>query len=255
MRAARSTKRGFTLIELLVVIAIIAILAAILFPVFARAREKARQTSCLSNTRQIGTAVLSYMQDYDGRLYYFQCLHAAFQTPPWPADGSNITIMLDGGTQRFLNPYMKNSQILVCPSDDEGDYWSRRSSGWVNTANAIFPDMTHVVSSYYFRYWIDYNGANGNILKEALLGQPAQQVVYSDVQAFHIDPKNVWTTGPEPQINATFFDGHAKVWRHVTAQDYPGGSVHDLNWMWFRPDGTPIQGSHQNEPGSGRDVR
>jgi len=59
------TRRGFTLIELLVVIAIIAILAAILFPVFAKAREKARQTSCLSNAKQLGIAAMQYVQDYD----------------------------------------------------------------------------------------------------------------------------------------------------------------------------------------------
>src|SRR5437879_6040384 len=64
-RSVAGRRAGFTLIELLVVIAIIAILAAILFPVFAMAREKARQTSCLSNARQMGTALMAYAQDYD----------------------------------------------------------------------------------------------------------------------------------------------------------------------------------------------
>src|SRR2546426_2934798 len=67
MRSTRRNRRGFTLIELLVVIAIIAILAAILFPVFAQAREKARQISCLSNQKQLGTAMQLYLQDWDER--------------------------------------------------------------------------------------------------------------------------------------------------------------------------------------------
>jgi prepilin-type N-terminal cleavage/methylation domain-containing protein/prepilin-type processing-associated H-X9-DG protein len=95
-------RRGFTLIELLVVIAIIAILAAILFPVFAKAREKARQTSCLSNLKQIGLAALSYAQDYDERY-------------PLAATGPQ-------GTPRTyyfqtLTPYIKNKQIWKCPSN------------------------------------------------------------------------------------------------------------------------------------------
>jgi len=97
---------GFTLIELLVVIAIIAILAAILFPVFAKAREKARQTSCLSNSRQLATAVLSYVQDYD-ETFPVGC-------PDWWWTGGN-------GQPRCwsdaIDPYMKNIQILRCPSD------------------------------------------------------------------------------------------------------------------------------------------
>src|ERR1041385_4762121 len=68
LRSRNVGPRGFTLIELLVVIAIIAILAAILFPVFAQAREKARQASCLSNTKQLGLAYIQYVQDYDGNL-------------------------------------------------------------------------------------------------------------------------------------------------------------------------------------------
>jgi prepilin-type N-terminal cleavage/methylation domain-containing protein/prepilin-type processing-associated H-X9-DG protein len=92
-------RRGFTLIELLVVIAIIAILAAILFPVFAKAREKARQSTCLSNTKQLGLAIMQYAQDYDERL------------PPM-----NSQAPVNYLWYQVIDPYMKNSQILKCPS-------------------------------------------------------------------------------------------------------------------------------------------
>lgn len=97
--AGRQAKHGFTLIELLVVIAIIAILAAILFPVFARARENARRSSCASNMKQIGLGIMQYTQDYDERLP-FRCNPA-----------SNIS------WRTFIMPYVKSTQVFACPSN------------------------------------------------------------------------------------------------------------------------------------------
>ena len=95
--------RGFTLIELLVVIAIIAILAAILFPVFAKAREKARQSSCSSNEKQIALASIQYVQDYD------ECYSL------WNhGDGTTIYRWY---WRHLSTPYIKNSQVFLCPSD------------------------------------------------------------------------------------------------------------------------------------------
>ena len=105
-------KRGFTLIELLVVIAIIAILAAILFPVFAKAREKARQSSCSSNLKQLSLAALQYMQDYDEK--YMQC--GGYQTP---------SLLLQRGDWMFtLEPYIKNQQLWDCPSYNNSGFQS-----------------------------------------------------------------------------------------------------------------------------------
>lgn len=98
--AAARVRRGFTLIELLVVIAIIGVLAALLFPVFARAREKARQASCLSNLKQIGTALSLYTEDYDSTYPRGQY---------WPWDSSHTWIDV-------LEPYVKNTAVFRCPS-------------------------------------------------------------------------------------------------------------------------------------------
>jgi prepilin-type N-terminal cleavage/methylation domain-containing protein/prepilin-type processing-associated H-X9-DG protein len=115
LKEMSGNRRGFTLIELLVVIAIIAILAAILFPVFAQAREKARQTSCLSNTKQIGTAVTMYTQDFD------EMMPPAVQTASTQA--SNICGQSGGilvaTVADMIYPYMKNSAVLQCPSAPE----------------------------------------------------------------------------------------------------------------------------------------
>ena len=99
-RHRRTGRNAFTLIELLVVIAIIAILAAILFPVFAQAREKARQTSCLNNVKQLGLAVVQYTQDYD-------------ETMPQVSTGP------EGSCAEYvrLMPYIKSAGIMYCPDE------------------------------------------------------------------------------------------------------------------------------------------
>lgn len=105
MSNSRGTeKRAFTLIELLVVIAIIAILASILFPVFARARENSRRASCASNMKNLGLAVLMYTQDYDGKLVL-----------NFGDDGSGGTTV-DWNRFNPVQPYMKNYTVLFCPS-------------------------------------------------------------------------------------------------------------------------------------------
>jgi prepilin-type N-terminal cleavage/methylation domain-containing protein/prepilin-type processing-associated H-X9-DG protein len=106
MNVQQKRSRGFTLIELLVVIAIIALLAAILFPVFARARENARRASCQSNMKQIGLGFMQYAQDYDDR---FPCL-------PYEVDSTSSpkTAMYFSDQ---IQPYVKSYQVLKCPSD------------------------------------------------------------------------------------------------------------------------------------------
>ncbi len=111
-------RRGFTLIELLVVIAIIAILAAILFPVFARAREKARQTSCLSNIKQLGLGMLMYAQDFD-EMFSGMSNGSPLPNPVVPGDTTfnyHPTYGYFNCWSNGIYPYIKNVQIYRCPS-------------------------------------------------------------------------------------------------------------------------------------------
>jgi len=117
MRFTKRRIKGFTLIELLVVIAIIAILAAILFPVFARARENARRASCLSNLKQIGLGMMMYSQDFDEHLVSYSLAY------PRPIGSGNI-LWID-----MIQPYVKSVQVLNCPSESTFTWLAGESGG------------------------------------------------------------------------------------------------------------------------------
>ena len=132
---SRSRRTGFTLIELLVVIAIIAILAAILFPVFARAKAKALQASCLSNLKQISLAFLMYATDYDDTMppaYYF--------TGGWGVEhGWDFTIDYAAWsfTPGLIGPYTKNQQINACPGASALASYDRQLTGYAYNASYV----------------------------------------------------------------------------------------------------------------------
>ncbi len=116
-------REGFTLIELLVVIAIIAILAGLLFPVFARAKRSAKQTTCLSNLHQIGTSIVLYENDFDDIFPYAVDPSDKWasdiwdQSPQWKAQIASMPLLSDA-----LQPYVKSREIFHCPSDSGTEY-------------------------------------------------------------------------------------------------------------------------------------
>ena len=202
----RRFRQGFTLIELLVVIAIIAILAAILFPVFAQAREKARAVSCLSNLKQIGLASGMYLQDYDER----------WVIGTWgESTGWNTWIdPMDDATQQpnwwsQLQPYVKNNGIFRCPSAPEGLWFQR------NRQN----------TSYMSNWWIIYTGES-----DASVVQHARCPTFLDAGETWSGAWSFETSEPWPRplhsngINTVFADGHAK---HVKATEPRGASPTD----------------------------
>lgn len=195
-------KRGFTLIELLVVIAIIAILAAILFPVFARAREKARQTSCLSNVKQILLAHLQYAQDYDERF----CKTGRWNTVREDPVVNAANMWWD----QAIEPYLKNEQVLTCASAASYPLgymvWEPVTGGYVGLAMAQIKAPAECVLLF------DRNadttvgssgGASTYISDPPHAGNPGDPNEFTRVNRFA-------TTRHNDGANLGFYDGHAK---------------------------------------------
>lgn len=246
----RRHQRGFTLIELLVVIAIIAILAAILFPVFARAREAARTSSCLSNTKQLGLALQMYLTDYD-QTYPVTHMQAAAAVGDSCGELYNGHAGIGSLAQRDyilntsmysqFNPYIKNTGIWICPSD-----------------TGAFPDMRVGArwSSYHYRFLIHatFNPVEcGNrtlsAYKESSFQVPAQVYGFNELTLWHdqrfamlpwLGPGRGWDMGA--RMNFNFLDGHSKsfaVDQAIVRASWAPGSGYDYHWP--RVGWSPIQ--------------
>jgi prepilin-type N-terminal cleavage/methylation domain-containing protein/prepilin-type processing-associated H-X9-DG protein len=206
-------RRGFTLIELLVVIAIIAILAAILFPVFAKAREKARQASCLSNVRQIMTAILSYTQDNDETLPFAIIYTGGNVTITEPYSGASLTYIY---WPDEIMPYMKSTQIMRCPSDSSkiwgygycvqcgyvGNHPTRFTSWYTGQSLSVAsdPSITCVICDHENSpgnpYWY-----NAWYVNSATMAAGTNSTIHNG------------------GMNIGFLDGHAKWYKPISAMD------------------------------------
>jgi prepilin-type N-terminal cleavage/methylation domain-containing protein/prepilin-type processing-associated H-X9-DG protein len=206
--------KGFTLIELLVVIAIIAILASILFPVFARARENARRTSCLSNTKQLGLGILQYSQDYDEKL---PASYDAGTDFIWPT---------------MIMPYIKSTQLFFCPSDSENVPTSA-----INAAN-----ISYGYNWYYVTSTPRYSSGGVSLaaiqsVSETILLADSQEKLNtgaSNPNAYIIgspslaDPNYLVPARHLEGANVCFVDGHSK-WFRVPGTITQNDTLWDLN--------------------------
>lgn len=243
----RGQRRGFTLIELLVVIAIIAILAAILFPVFAQAREAARKTSCLSNQKQIGIAVLMYAQDYDENVV------------PW----YRRTLTGESGASRIwptlLQPYIKNggtfpaSGVMRCPSWTESNLQAGSMAAsppfnvmsflpWVDLYSHYGIALpvrggTGAANNPFFRQpGAGINGPSDVTVAFASILRPSETAIVSDGVTGRVRLGTFSLFGSEGSrmhqegCNLVFLDGHAK-WFKGDPERYV---KQDAGGMWFQ---------------------
>ena len=231
-------RRGFTLIELLVVIAIIAILAAILFPVFAQAREKARQSACLNNMKQLGTAVTLYLDNYDetypstrfpGKQYYWN----------W---------------KRAVRPFVKSNAVYLCPSNDNAWKQAEFTTAMGDESNINWPKEEDRLPNSYAtngglfvpnpaaepRQLADIKDPVGTIfLLESRMGFP--DLGPWTLRATLDSRRGYFQTHGKALCNWVFADGHAKALR-IQQTMVPKEMWHnDTTLNTLEPRGTPEQ--------------
>jgi prepilin-type N-terminal cleavage/methylation domain-containing protein/prepilin-type processing-associated H-X9-DG protein len=255
----RSKSQAFTLIELLVVIAIIAILAAILFPVFAQAREQARKTACLSNMKQWGLAELMYQQDYDENFVLWEAVEPLYR------DNGTLYRPYSPWTV-LIQPYIKNKALGLCPDQTNG------GQGLLDTVNS----HSLLYSGYGYNYgylntWVVVNGTfppdpnpacgycyETTPLADAGVNRPAQEVMFLDYQGLDIDaaspgsvyvPINDIVDAPDATYSSQYFWGSG--WGgscndYTTGYDYPcyGGADFRHSGGHYQQGVTPSGGAN-----------
>lgn len=226
-------QRGFTLIELLVVITIIAVLAALLLPALATAKERARAIRCTSNFRQTGLALTLYAGDNEDRLPSA----LGFGVAPNDVTGAAALVSdtyIFGDVAKLLA--LSSPQVLWCPSDMR------------QPAPASQPADTNVTSAS-FRYLVWQQSCQIANLKISFFGQPAAQVVYHETNDNHYRRIHQPFTA-QPTLIAAAGDGHAQKWRVIFRQNQPG-NYYDPNWFSYGPG----QQLNTDAPNIGGDVR
>ena len=213
-------KKGFTLIELLVVIAIIAVLAAILFPVFAKAREKARQTTCMNNVKQIGSAMVQYAADYDDTFPYSILMNSNEKQTDSSMPGYRYYTCWGNDPAHFISwmdlvyPYLKSLKVLQCPSAKPNTAVSRERTPSYGYNGAI---GSNVIGN-------SYRGSVDGWRRPCTMSEikrPADTVMIMDYASIYSAFANDWNfaswnksnniCSPHNEgSNICFVDGHAK---------------------------------------------
>jgi prepilin-type N-terminal cleavage/methylation domain-containing protein/prepilin-type processing-associated H-X9-DG protein len=256
----RTGKSAFTLIELLGVIAVIAILAAILFPVFAQARERARMTACLSNMRQTGTALTLYVQDYDETYPYIR-FHG-FTGPQMPDRKGNMIYTW----RNAIRPYLQSLDLLTCPSNPfsrstpgvPGAYPvepGMNAEGWETEPEQRMP-ISYAMNGCATTWMPADDKRAGPPLRTAQLARPAQTLLIAENKAANPDVYAGWLwfepgcrslfSHPAGQRgNFIFCDGHAKSKKWLDTL-YP---LTQNNWETNEPNSDPKNRTISGPPG------
>jgi prepilin-type N-terminal cleavage/methylation domain-containing protein/prepilin-type processing-associated H-X9-DG protein len=221
------SRRGFTLIELLVVIAIIAILAAILFPVFAQARAKARQTGCLSNMRQVGLAIQMYSQDYDEHMVYARSFGRVWSLVEklW-GQGKDGERTDDVEMPDLLLPYTKNTGVFFCPGVSPDYVWNI----WPYKKNTM--SFRENKTSYFYNWRADASLCPKGTKQPVRTFKMSLAEIYAPSEAIIVWDMPFYNRNEVPHnqgSNMVFTDGHARFRR-----------VRDDVWNSFYADNTCV---------------